>query len=129
MHHAVLPQERETRSAGGRKPKYCETAKVLPFRVRTEVLGFTRDLAPLVDANRHAVRSFESGGADIQLPSLVPKDAMECVVGESRCATDQAIIGDDERLAGRADGAEVVNRKALWLCHCKRGGANSPPQP
>src|ERR1035441_9703857 len=121
MHHAVLPQERKTRGAGGRKPKRRETAEILPFRVRTKGLGFARDLAPLVDANRHAVRSFESGGADIQLPSLVPKDTMECAVGESRGAADQAVIGDDERLAGRSDGAEVADRKAVWLCHCKRG--------
>src|ERR1017187_8775377 len=126
MHHAVLPQERETRGTGGRKPKRRETAEILPFRVRTKGLGFARDLAPLVDANRHAVRSFESGGADIQLPSLVPKDTMECVVGESRGAADQAVIGDDERLAGRADGTEVGDRKALWVCNFKRGEQTGP---
>jgi len=83
----------------------------------------THGLAPFVDAKPRAVRSSESGCADVQLHSLVPEGEMHAAVRAGRRATRQAIIGNEVRRAGRpADWAEVGNVEACrWLCYCKRG--------
>src|ERR1035441_9523889 len=84
--------------------------------------GFTHGLAPLVDADRHTVRSSESGCGDVQPLSLVPEDGMQCVVGKGRRAAYQAVNGNEERLASRAYGAKVGDCIARrWLCYCERG--------
>ena len=73
MHDAVLPQERNTGSAGGRKAECREATKVLALRVRTGGLGLAYSLTPHVHAKRHAVLSLESGCAEIRHAAAVPK--------------------------------------------------------
>ena len=75
-HDAVLPHESKTGRAGRRQAKCRETAKVLGLRVRIVGLCFTHSLPPRVHAKRLAIRTLESGRAQIYRLALVPKHGL-----------------------------------------------------
>src|SRR5579863_5086696 len=92
-HFPVLPQERQTGEVG------TESAKIFAVGIGSRGFSFTSGLESFVVAKRDAVRSSESGCADVDLQFFQPKGCMLIAVGEVRRATHQAISVNREWLA------------------------------